>query len=118
MNQQSILRTIFISGVLLGAALLARAEAAFDEAPVPVHAVPPVLSGTLRASGLSGMVSIKITIDENGNVTQAAVAKSTDTQFEQPALEAVNRWKFRPAKKDGRPVVAQVMVPVRFTSSN
>jgi protein TonB len=43
---------------------------------------------------------------------------STDTQFEQPALEAVNRWKFRPAKKDGRPVVAQVMVPVRFTSSN
>jgi len=118
MNQQSILRNLIISGALLGAAILARAEAAFDEAPVPVQAVQPVLSSELRSAGLSGMVSIKVTIDEKGNVTQATVAKSSNSQFEQPALEAVNRWKFRPAKKAGQPVVAQVMVPLRFTASN
>ena len=118
MNQQSILRNLIISGALLGAAILARAEAAFDEAPVPVQAVQPVLSSELRSAGLSGMVSIKVTIDEKGNVTQATVAKSSNVQFEQPALEAVNRWKFKPAKKAGQPVVAQVMVPLRFTGAN
>ena len=122
MNQQSILRNLIISGALLGAAILEldqrlerddrdlrRQRVAEREAEVDRE---------LRSAGLSGMVSIKVTIDEKGNVTQATVAKSSNSQFEQPALEAVNRWKFRPAKKAGQPVVAQVMVPLRFTASN
>ncbi|MBX9635158.1 MAG: energy transducer TonB, partial [Magnetospirillum sp.] len=31
------------------------------------------------------------------------------------ALDAVKRWRFAPARQGGRPIVAAVEVPVRFS---
>jgi protein TonB len=44
------------------------------------------------------------------------VSKSTRTEFEQAALEAIRSWKFKPASKDGTPVRANLIVPVKFSS--
>lgn len=111
----------YIPALLLTIALCAapaalRAEAAFDEAPTPLRTQAPAYPDALRRDGVSGIVSINVTIDENGNVTQTAVSKSTNAAFDAPALEAVSRWKFKPAKKAGHPVTASVVVPVRFTA--
>jgi len=53
-------------------------------------------------------------IDEKGNVINGTVVKSTHKDFEEPALEAVKGWKFRPAKKEGVAVKVRVTAPLRF----
>jgi TonB family protein len=34
--------------------------------------------------------------------------------LDQKAVEAVKKWKFQPAEKDGRPVAVQINVEVNF----
>lgn len=116
MNKKSLLKVALASAILLAASTFARAEAAFDEPPTPVRTMAPAYPEALRRDGISGMVSVAVTVDENGNVANAAVAKSTNAEFEKPALEAVSQWKFKPAKKDGHSVAVSVILPVRFSA--
>jgi protein TonB len=85
-----------------------------DVNPVPVRTPPPDYPESMKRQGISGVVAVAIVIDETGVVTSAAVAKSTQSDFEAPALAAVKKWKFKPAKKDGTPVKIKVTVPIRF----
>ena len=94
-----------------------RAESAFDEAPTPVRTQAPVYPEALRRDKVSGMVSLKVAVDANGNVTEAAIAKSSNALFDQPALDAVAQWKFKPAKKSGTAVAVSIMLPVRFNAT-
>jgi len=86
-----------------------------DENPVPVKTPPPHYPDSLKREGVSGVVAITIVIDENGAVASTAIAKSSHPDFEKPAMEAVARWKFKPAKKDGAAVKVKVTLPLRFS---
>jgi protein TonB len=104
-----------IALVVLGCActVAVRAETK-TEPPVPVRTVPPAYPGELRREGVSGVVMVKCQIDSQGNVTDTEVEKSTNPAFERPAMEAVRRWKFKPAKQDGQPVAIKVSIPIKF----
>jgi periplasmic protein TonB len=93
-------------------------EKAFDEPPIPVKMVPPMHPYDLKREGIGGMVSLSIIVDVNGNVQEPTVQKSTNPAFERPALEAVSKWKFKAAKKDGQAVAVKVVVPVKFNVSD
>ncbi|MDX2186487.1 MAG: energy transducer TonB [Opitutaceae bacterium] len=87
-----------------------------DEKPVPLKTPPPRYPDAMKREGVSGIVAVSIVIDEGGNVIKATVAKSTNPEFDSPAVEAVEKWKFKPAKKDGNAVKVKVTVPLRFTA--
>jgi periplasmic protein TonB len=89
-----------------------------DEPPVPVKTPPPKYPDALRREGVSGMVAVVVTIDEKGGVTAATVSKSSHTDFEAPAVEAIKAWKFKPAKVGGNAVKVRVTVPLRFAVSD
>ena len=110
------LRALLVGLVILvlGAAAYAQ-ESKFDEPPMPTKTVPPVYPMELKREGVSGMVTMSITVDEKGNVLNPVVKKSTRPEFEQPAIDAVSKWRFEPAKKDGKPVQVQVVIPVKFS---
>lgn len=84
------------------------------EPPVPVRTVPPDYPPDLRRDGVSGLVMVKCSIDEQGNVTETTVEKSSHEAFEKPAMDAVKKWKFKPAKQDGSPVAIKVTIPIKF----
>lgn len=84
------------------------------EPPVPVRTVPPDYPHELRREGVSGLVMVKCSIDEHGNVTGTEVEKSSNAAFESPALAAVRKWKFKPARLDGSPVAVKVSIPIKF----
>jgi protein TonB len=90
------------------------ALAQIKEPPVPVRTVPPTYPDELRREGVSGLVMVKCTIDENGNVTEPTVEKSSNAAFEAPAIAALKKWKFKPAKQDGAPVTIKVSIPIKF----
>jgi len=64
---------------------------------------------------LRGTVRMRIFISSDGRVDRAEVVDATPKgRFEQSALEAVQRTRFRPARKDGRPVPSQKLIEVEF----
>jgi protein TonB len=86
------------------------------EPPVPVRTVAPEYPPELRRDGVSGLVMVKCTIDEQGNVVDPQVEKSSNPAFEKPAVDALKKWKFKPAKQDGTPVAIKVSIPIKFVT--
>lgn len=115
MKSASHLRVILACAALLLAGAAAAQDSKFDEPPMPSKTVAPVYPPELKKDKINGMVTMSIMVDEKGNVANAVVKKSTRPEFEQPAIDAVSKWKFEPAKKDGQPVAVQVVVPVKFS---
>lgn len=112
-------RSLLLVSCLLLAAPFARAETVnndFDERPVPVKSVAPTYPADMKRDGTSGMVTVKVIIDESGNVISREIAKSTRAEFESPALTAVEQWKFKPAKKAGHAVKVAITIPIKFTA--
>ncbi len=104
---------VFITA--LGAMPLSLLAADGMEPPVPVRTVAPKFPDEMRRSGSSGVVTVSVLIDEKGNVTEPKIVKASNDAFSEPALEALKRWKFKPAKKDGEAVAIRVNIPVQFT---
>ncbi len=84
------------------------------EPPVPVRTIPPEYPAAMREQRASGVVTVNCLVDEKGNVVDSHVEKSTNEAFDKSALDAVKRWKFKPARQDGEPVQIRVSIPVRF----
>jgi len=85
------------------------------EPPVPVRTVAPKFPEEMRRNGSAGLVTVSCLIDEKGNVTDPKVVKSSNDAFSEPALDALKKWKFKPAKKNGEAVAIRVSIPVQFT---
>jgi protein TonB len=87
------------------------------EPPVPVRMVAPEYPSDLKNEGVAGVVVVACVIDVQGNVSDPAVQKSSNAEFERPALEAIKKWKFKPAKQDGSPIAKKVTIPIKFVVS-
>jgi len=87
---------------------------AFDVRPTPIKTPPPEYPYSLRRDGISGIVAVKVEIDENGAVTNCSVTKSSNSGFDDAAVKAVKTWKFKPAQKDGSPVKISLVIPIKF----
>lgn len=86
------------------------------EPPVPVRTYAPHFPDEMRRIGNSGLVTVNVLIDEKGNVNDPKVVKASNTAFSEPALEALKKWKFKPARKDGEVVAIRVNIPVQFNA--
>lgn len=85
-----------------------------DTQPEPVKQVQPEIPSDLK--GASGYVRVAFLIDTDGNVMSPRIQKSSSESFESLAIDAINKWKFKPAKKGGSPVAVRVILPFRFTN--
>ncbi|HEY5138388.1 MAG TPA: energy transducer TonB, partial [Methylococcales bacterium] len=71
----------------------------------------PVYPSGVRTEGV---VSVIFVVDQTGRVINPHVEKSTQQEFEKPAVDAVKQWKFEPAIKAGQRVACKMRVPIRF----
>jgi len=85
-----------------------------DQKPRAVYQPAPVYPAALRSRKIDGVVTVIFVVDANGRVANAKVEKSSDPAFDKPALDAVRKWKFEPAVKEGRKVSAKMRAPIRF----
>lgn len=87
-----------------------------DVSPKALFRAAPQYPAFLRASGISGTVQVEFVIDEQGDVKDVTVVKSTREGFEAPAIAAVSVWKFEPARKNGRPVAIHASQLLEFNA--
>ncbi len=108
-----LLRTLLLLSILAPSGTLLARDI---EPPVPVRMVSPEYPNELRSKGVSGLVVLSCVIDDKGAVTKAEVTKSSNAAFNQPAIVAVEKWKFRPAQQDGKPVALVISLPIKFSN--
>lgn len=63
---------------------------------------------------ISGTVLIGLVVSSAGEPREVHVVKSLEKDIDQSAVEAVSKWRFEPALKDGRPVAVRLSVEIRF----
>ncbi len=82
--------------------------------PSVLHKVDPEYSEEARKAKYQGTVLLSVIVDEHGNVRDVRVLRPLGLGLDQKAIEAVVLWKFRPGRKDGRPVAVQATIEVNF----
>ena len=85
-----------------------------EEMPEALTKVAPSYPEAARQARIEGTVIVQARILEDGRVGATRVTRSIP-ELDDAALACVRQWRFRPALKDGKPVVVWVAVPVKFT---
>lgn len=86
-----------------------------DHQPGMRSRTPPVYPAEARRRGLSGEVLVEFVVNEEGRVLSPRVVRSSDPVFDAATLRAVERWRFEPGRKNGKPVSFRMTAPVVFT---
>ncbi len=84
--------------------------------PLPTNREPEYPSRALR-SGVEGSVSVLIEINARGVPTDVRVVSrrgERSRDLDRAVLNAARDWRFEPARRDGRAVPGEVILPVEF----
>jgi len=83
--------------------------------PVAIEKVNPKYPAEAREAKITGKVVIKSTISDTGKIVDLEVLESPDELLTTAAMEAVNQWRFEPAKCDGNAVGVYYNLTVKFS---
>ena len=84
-------------------------------APVPLNTVEAEFSDEARRAKYQGVCLISLIVDAQGNPQNPRVVRALGMGLDQKALEAVRKYRFKPAMKDGKtPVPVMITVEVNF----
>ena len=74
----------------------------------------PSFSDEARKSKAQGIVLLMVVVGKDGHPYDIRVRQSLGMGLDEKAIEAVTRWRFRPATLNGQPVATQIAVQVDF----
>jgi periplasmic protein TonB len=85
-----------------------------DQDPVATFQPKPIYPYELRRLGVTGEVQLGFIVTAAGTVRDPYIIRSSRREFEDAALQAVLKWKFRPGKKAGAAVNTRVTILFPF----
>jgi protein TonB len=74
----------------------------------------PSFSEEARKAKAQGIVLLLVVVGKDGRTHDIRVGQSLGMGLDEKAIEAVNRWRFRPGTLNGQPVATQIAVQVDF----
>ena len=83
-------------------------------APVLVTEVLPEYSEEARKARFQGTVVLNTVVHEDGSVQVIKVLRGIGFGLDQNAIAAVLQWRFKPARRNGKPVASYLNVEVSF----
>ncbi|MFA6051444.1 MAG: energy transducer TonB [Methylobacter sp.] len=79
----------------------------------------PKYPGIATSRGWEGTVRLLVRVSAEGDSEEVTVQRSSGYDvLDEAAIEAVERWKFIPAKRGDAPVSSSVVVPINFVLNN
>ena len=85
-----------------------------DQRPTPRVQPQPAYPYEMSRAGISGDVVVEFIINENGDVIDTRIVRSSHREFEVPAVQAVQKWKFKAGRKGGKAVKVRVSQLIEF----
>jgi protein TonB len=83
-------------------------------APVAEHKVDPAYPLQLMRENVAGTVTLRAIIRTDGTVGDIRVVNGADQRLDQYATQALSRWHFRPAMKNGSTIDVEAIVIIPF----
>jgi TonB family protein len=83
-------------------------------APQLLLKVEPEYSEEARKAKYQGTVVLAVVVDETGKAQQLRVVRPLGLGLDEKAIEAVQKWKFRPGQLNGKPVPVAATIEVNF----
>jgi TonB family protein len=82
--------------------------------PKVLYDPEPDYSDEARRAKHQGSVILWVVVGADGRPHEIKVQRSLGMGLDEKAIDAVRRWKFDPARKDGQAVAVQILVEVSF----
>ena len=83
-------------------------------APLPTLTPDPEYTDEARRTKTQGTCTLMLIVDAAGHPREIRVVHGLGFGLDAKAMEAVQRWRFDPALKDGKPVTVQISIEVEF----
>ncbi len=83
-------------------------------APQLITSVDPEFSEEARKAKAHGNVLVSLQVGTNGRPSHVRVVRGVGMGLDEKAVAAVRQYRFKPAMKDGKPVVVELNVEVNF----
>jgi len=92
----------------------------YEQAPVQTYEERPEYPRLAQEGGFTGYVMVQAYVDKNGEVKKAQAVKTNrpNMGFEEAAVKAAYKCKYRPAIQNGNPVGVWIGYRVEFTLEN
>ena len=82
--------------------------------PLPLRKVDPKYIVTAMEEGVEGTVRLSAVVRKDGRVEEIEFLKRLDARLDRSAEEALSKWIFEPAERDGRPVDIDAVFEIPF----
>lgn len=83
-------------------------------APVAIYAPEPEFSDEARRAKYQGVVDLQIIVTKQGLPADITIVRHLGMGLDEKAIEAVRKYRFRPARYHGQPVAVRMIVEVDF----
>lgn len=81
----------------------------------PTRYSPPKFPVSARERGISGWVDVQFVVKTDGSVSDVIITGAEPVGiFEQSAVDAVRKWRYRPVIRDGQTVEQRVRLRLKF----
>jgi protein TonB len=84
-----------------------------EQKPDLIKGAAPVYPEIARKAGLTGKVYLKFKVGKDGRVSDVQVLKGQEI-FRQAAIDAIMKFRFKPAKQNDKPVAVWMTQPITF----
>jgi alkaline phosphatase D len=89
-------------------------EGMVNTQPKLIYHAEAEFSEQARKKKISGDVLVALTVDENGMPQNVHVVHGVGYGLDEKAIEAIKKYRFRPATENGKPVATEIEVMVNF----
>lgn len=86
--------------------------------PEPISTIAPQYPEEARKKLEEGEVVLEIVVKSDGTVGEITTISSDNKVFTKAAVQAVSKWKFKPAENNGEAVSSRMRVPIPFKISS
>lgn len=83
-------------------------------APVPLRKVDPKYLPSAIADRVEGKVRLAAVIRKDGRVDSVKLLLHLDDRLDESAAQAIDKWEFEPAQRNGKPVDVDAVIEIPF----
>lgn len=104
-NQPDMLSTIYVP---------AKPDTNAVTAPRLIYSVGPQFPSDVPKGPFSGVTKVALLVDTDGKPQQVHVEQSLGPDFDKTAVAAVEQYRFRPARRYGKPVQVKACIEINY----
>ena len=82
--------------------------------PEPRHKVDPAYIRSAADEGIQGTIRLAAVIGRDGRVDRIELIRGIDNRLDESAVQALGKWLFEPATRDGVPIEVDAVFEVPF----